>query len=426
MSTAEPTSSPLPTKGHAHGSCDCGHDHHSHRRATPGDGSSSDSLWAALAPALACALCPACLTTYAKVFATVGVGAALTAGQHLAVLLVAVAISLGISGYRTWRSGRAWPLVVALAGCGLLVLGHLWREGLEWAGMATLLVGGVGEQQLARHNARKATHAHAHAELEDMAEASTLSAAWDQVAGGYDAYFVPRFAPWVRDACEGLRPPLPGGAIAVPCCGTGPELALLAEQHPGRPLLGVDLSAGMLRLASERTRHLPAVTTRVGDAAATEGWPACAGVVSVFGLQQMPEPAAALRRWTEALVPGGLLSVVYWPRIVEEDGPFAWFRGAVTRRLPAPDGSWEEALTDALRQGGAQLLSDEMRHHEMRHEDASAFLDAILSSGPGRALATTQGETWIDKLRSDFLAAAPAGPLAHRPRARHLLACRPG
>jgi hypothetical protein len=32
--------------------------------------------------------------------------------------------------------------------------------------------------------------------------------------------------------------------------------------------------------------------------------------------------------------------------------------------------------------------------------------------------------SWIDELRGDFVAHAPAGPLVHRPRARHLVARR--
>lgn len=42
----------------------------------------------------------------------------------------------------------------------------------------------------------------------------------------------------------------------------------------------------------------------MGDAASLE-LSGLAGVVSVFGLQQMPEPAAVLANWTRALRPGG-------------------------------------------------------------------------------------------------------------------------
>jgi hypothetical protein len=135
---------------HAHGDdCGCGHDH-AHRMEPRFSGA-----WAALAPVLACAVCPACVSTYAKAFAIVGVGAALSARQHLVLLAVAVSASIAVSAYRTWRSQRAWPLVVALAGCGVLVTGHLLDHGawLEWSGMATLVVGGLLEQRAARRRA---------------------------------------------------------------------------------------------------------------------------------------------------------------------------------------------------------------------------------------------------------------------------------
>ena len=94
------------------------------------------------------------MSTYAKVFATVGVGAALSERQHLVLLAVAVAASIAVSAYRTWRTQRAWPLLVALGGCGLLVAGHLLSAAwLEWSGMGTLVVGGLLEQRAARRHA---------------------------------------------------------------------------------------------------------------------------------------------------------------------------------------------------------------------------------------------------------------------------------
>src|SRR5579883_2870155 len=107
---------------HAHEACNCGH-HHTSRTERGLAGT-----WAALGPVLACAACPACVSTYAKVLATVGVGAALSERQHLVLLAVAVAASIAVSAYRTWRSLRAWPLVVALVGCGSLVTGHLLSD----------------------------------------------------------------------------------------------------------------------------------------------------------------------------------------------------------------------------------------------------------------------------------------------------------
>lgn len=133
--------------------CACGHEH---RRERPrgdalGHGSRATAVWTTVWPILACAVCPACLSTYAKVFASLGVGAALSARAHLAVLAVAIAASLLVSGVRSWRAKRPWPLVVALSGCALVLAGHLGdAHALEWLGVVVLVVGGLLEQRLAR------------------------------------------------------------------------------------------------------------------------------------------------------------------------------------------------------------------------------------------------------------------------------------
>lgn len=137
----------------------CACEAHSKQRLT-GDRRLADegavSRWLGnLAPVLACAVCPACVTTYAKVFSLMGLGFALTETQHVALLTFAVLISLGLSGRRTWIERRAWPIVVSVLGCALLVLGHVLGEvhWLEWSGVAVLLVGGLAERQLARRSA---------------------------------------------------------------------------------------------------------------------------------------------------------------------------------------------------------------------------------------------------------------------------------
>lgn len=113
---------------------------------------------AALLPVLACAVCPACLSLYAKVLATLGVGFALTESQHQGILAVAVTASLLVSAARSWRSGRLWPVAVAGLGCALLVLGHALGDArwLEWSGVLVLLIGGIREQRVARRAAERA------------------------------------------------------------------------------------------------------------------------------------------------------------------------------------------------------------------------------------------------------------------------------
>lgn len=251
-----------------------------------------------------------------------------------------------------------------------------------------------------------------------------LARSWDQAAAGYDDYFSPRFAPWIDDAVAALPADLPPGALVVPCCGTAHELLPLSARFPGRTLVGIDLSAGMLARAAERTQHLPQVCLRVADASDSSDWPACAAVVSLFGLQQLSDPASGLRSWMEALVPGGVLSVIFWPKIVEDDGPFAWFSAAVLRLLTLPITTWESELVDSITLAGGRLHDDREISHAMKHGSAAEFLAAVLDSGPGRVLVERQGPAWTERLRHEFLASAPSGPITHAPTARHLVARR--
>jgi SAM-dependent methyltransferase len=253
-----------------------------------------------------------------------------------------------------------------------------------------------------------------------------LARGWDEAVAGYEAYFVPRFAPWVTTAVRALSGgPLPDGPVLVPCCGTFPELDALTELLPGREFVGIDLSAGMVRLARERAAAQPRARVVQGDAS-TLSADSCAAVVSVFGLQQLPDPESALRSWVAALRPGGRLSVVFWPGDVETDGPFALLAEVLRAHMPRPDFSWEGRLVAAATADGAVLERDDRPAHPMAHPDAAAFFDAFTRDGPLRPLANARGDAFMAQLREEFLRRAPVGEWHHRPTARHLVLRRRG
>lgn len=254
-----------------------------------------------------------------------------------------------------------------------------------------------------------------------------LARAWDDAAAGYDAYFVPRFAPWVEATIAALEDAdLPDGPILVPCCGTFPEAELLIEHFPDRRIAGIDLSDGMVARARRRVSPWSNVEVIVGDAARLDPrWSGeCAAVVSVFGLQQLPDPGAAMRSWLDALRPGGRLSVAFWPGVTETDGPFALMSEVVRDRLPATGAQPDELAAMSL--GDDVVLErDESLSYPMTHADASTFFDANTRSGPARALALAQGDTFIESLREEFLRRAPLGEWVHHPHARLIVANRP-
>ncbi len=256
-----------------------------------------------------------------------------------------------------------------------------------------------------------------------------LARGWDEAAEGYERYYVPRFRPWVQTAVRPLAAPgLPDGPVLVPCCGTFPELADLLTAAPDRELVGIDLSAGMVAWARARTASLPGVTVRQGDASTLDpAWSgACAAVVSVFGLQQLPHPADALASWAATVRPGGRLSVVHWPRRTEDDGPFALLATLLENALgsgpPRPE---EDRLVPVLQEQGLVVDRDERVAHPVEHPDAAACFDAHVRSGPLRPLLAARGEAFVADLRAAFLRRSPSGPWRHRPSARHLLAHRP-
>lgn len=257
-------------------------------------------------------------------------------------------------------------------------------------------------------------------------QSERLARAWDEAADGYETYFVPRFAPWVRAAVDAVAfADLPDGPILVPCCGTFPELPALLAAFPDRRIAGLDLSAGMIRIARERAEGRANVELVVGDAADLDArWSgACAAVVSVFGLQQLPDPEHAIRAWAGALRKGGVLSVVYWPDETEEEGPFATARAVLRERVgtDGDDASWEPRLVPALA-GRATVTRDEDVAYPMVHADAAAYFDALTDSGPGRAMRNGYGEEFVAELRAEYLRRAPAGEWRHEPHARHIVA----
>ncbi|MCA2981105.1 MAG: hypothetical protein INH41_06685 [Myxococcaceae bacterium] len=134
-----------------HVGCDC--EHHRSAQAPP----SAASGWvASVLPVLACAVCPACLSAYAKLLSALGVGLVLTEAQHAVIMTVAVASSVAVSGWRTVRTRRRWPLLVSLGGASLVVAGHLLEHGvMEWAGVLVLLAGGLAEMPLLRRLVRR-------------------------------------------------------------------------------------------------------------------------------------------------------------------------------------------------------------------------------------------------------------------------------
>ncbi|MFC4782992.1 class I SAM-dependent methyltransferase [Nocardioides sp. MAHUQ-72] len=118
--------------------------------------------------------------------------------------------------------------------------------------------------------------------------------------------------PGTREAWRALLldalPPAPA-RVADLGCGTG-TLALLLAEH-GYTVDGIDISPEMVRLAIEKADGDTGVRFTEADASAPPLDPGAYDVVLCrHVLWAMPDPAGALRRWVDLLVPGGRLLLV--------------------------------------------------------------------------------------------------------------------
>lgn len=169
------------------------------------------------------------------------------------------------------------------------------------------------------------------------------------------------------DACA----PRPGERVLDVGCGAGASSFALAEAvGPSGRVLGVDLSAPLLRRAEERRRALGARAVRF-EMADAQDHPFEAGAfdlaASRFGLMFFADPVAGFRNVAAALRPGGRLAFVAWSG--PEDNP--WFtlpREVATARL----GPVEAPPADAP---GPMAFRDRGRVERLLRE--AGFADAL-------------------------------------------------
>lgn len=109
-------------------------------------------------------------------------------------------------------------------------------------------------------------------------------------------------------AAEVVRSGLPGPVVDVGC-GTGHQTADLASR--GLPVIGVDPSAGMLRLARRRFGDVRLVQDDAHLRSLGDG-PFC-GVLARFSLIHVPPPevVGVLASWAQRLPPGGVVLVAF-------------------------------------------------------------------------------------------------------------------
>ena len=133
----------------------------------------------------------------------------------------------------------------------------------------------------------------------------------------YEQWLVgPLFRPFAKGLLDWLQP-VPASGCSTSPAARGSSLAWLANASAtSRPVVGVDVSPGMLDVARSVG---PAVTWREGSALAL---PLAAGevfdvVTCQQGLQFFPDRPAAAGEMRRALAPGGRLGVATWRSAAE-------------------------------------------------------------------------------------------------------------
>jgi SAM-dependent methyltransferase len=260
-----------------------------------------------------------------------------------------------------------------------------------------------------------------------------LAHSWTQASRIYEEQLVPRFNPWTQDALAQLSHhalALPSGVCVVPCCGPGHELPLVAAAlGPERTLIGSDLSPGMVEIASARAASVgPQCTAVVADAMQPLCEAKLAAILTVFGLQQLPDPVEAVKMWCTKLEPAGVAVICFWPSgPVETLGPWQTYSELMLKRTGSSErkqttGSWDEQLAAAAEAAGADVVVDTQPQHTMEWPDGEAIWEYMTRGGPWHYTRLRRGDAFMDDVKSEFLQIHPMGQVVrHAPRARLLV-----
>jgi ubiquinone/menaquinone biosynthesis C-methylase UbiE len=135
---------------------------------------------------------------------------------------------------------------------------------------------------------------------------------YDRIAPVYDwLAAAPVVRGWRRRAADSLALS-PGDTVVEMGCGTGANLPYLRERvGPTGRVIGLDRTPGMLEVARKRVARKGWTNVSLVRGDATR--PPVDGVDAVLGsfvVGLLPDPAAAVDGWIDALAPGGRVAVL--------------------------------------------------------------------------------------------------------------------
>lgn len=229
--------------------------------------------------------------------------------------------------------------------------------------------------------------------------------AWNRVAARYREYWSPRFRPYLEVAVDAFTP-APEGPLAVPGCGPGDEVFLLARRFPGRSIIATDPSRAMIAMVWQRMR-----VEGTGHAVATVGSAdnlsafvrQAGGVFSAFTLQLLPNPLAALASWSSVLRSGGSITVIFWPRKAPGSA-IDRLQAAIQPETAEERLDWEDQTLESLPRIGLRLARDEIVAREMEHRSPEEYFQELVDSGPLQGLEMRFGREVVERSKARWLA----------------------
>jgi ubiquinone/menaquinone biosynthesis C-methylase UbiE len=173
--------------------------------------------------------------------------------------------------------------------------------------------------------------------LDGTTEHDHLVAEFDEMAQVYDAFVRPFSGPLFSEALSVLTALLPPDARVLDAgCGAGRELVTIARRLPAGEVVGVDLSAGMVRQARGAARAAGLDHTAFAQADVGALPPEFDGafdlVYCCLAHHHYPDPPAAAAAIRRALRPDGIYAII-------DPGP-AWFTAQAAALARRADPGW--------------------------------------------------------------------------------------